>query len=152
MKTTSTCFLCLVFLLTGNPIHSQTLPMDVNKKLEATTETLITNFDEIDAKCKKDLQQLGGFTVEQLEGQEKFNALFFCTHNSRRNHIANLWFKCEMHYCGVNPFRSFSEGTETTAFNTTIEAINRAGFAVVYDTQVANSVVSITQKTILFGE
>jgi protein-tyrosine-phosphatase len=147
MKTTITSFLCLVILLFGNPIHSQTLPIEINKELETTTERLIANFDEIDAKRKKELEELGDFMVEQLKGQEKFNALFVCTHNSRRSHIADLWFKYGMYYYGVNQFESFSGGTEATAFNPkAIEAIKRAGFTVVYDKKVENPVVSITPK------
>ena len=147
MKTTITGLLFLIALILGNPIYSQTLPIEISKELETTTKLLISNFEEIDTKRKKELEELGDFMVAQLEGQEKFNALFVCTHNSRRSHIADLWFKYGMYYYGLNKFESFSGGTEATAFNSkAIEAIKRAGFTVFYKKKVENPVVSITPK------
>ena len=147
MKTTITKFLTLAIILFGNHLVAQNPLLQINKELEATTEKLINGFDEIDEKRKAELEELGDFMVEQLEGQENFNALFVCTHNSRRSHIADLWFKYGMYYYGLNQFESFSGGTEATAFNPkAIEAIKRAGFTVVYDKKVENPVVSITPK------
>lgn len=148
MKTTIISLLGMVLALFANPIHAQSLPIEINKELEVTTKKLITSFTEIDANRKKELEELGDFMLEQTEGQEKLSALFVCTHNSRRSHIADLWFKYGLYYFGLDRFESFSGGTEATAFNIkAIEAIRRAGFTVVHNKKIENPMVSITPKS-----
>lgn len=147
MQTKLTGYALLLLLLVSGVIKSQSLKIELNKPLEATTKKLTASFNTIEEARKKQLEELGSFMVEQLWGKEKFNALFVCTHNSRRSHIADLWFKYALVYYGLNEFESFSGGTEATAFNPrAIEAIKRAGFTVTYDKQVENPVVSITPK------
>lgn len=147
MKTTITSYFLLFFIWASSPVYSQKLEIDLNKNLKNTTEKLIASFDEINAERKKELEELGNFMVEQLADKEKFSALFVCTHNSRRSHIADLWFKYGMLYYGLHQFDSFSGGTEATAFNPkAIEAIKRAGFTVIYDKKIENPVVSISPR------
>lgn len=119
--------------------------MNINNDLKDNTLKLIDEFDEIDATRKAQLEELGDFMLNKTNNDEKFKALFACTHNSRRSHFADLWFKYALMYYGVNSFESYSGGTKATAFNdNAIDAIKRVGFSVVYDKQSYNPVVSIS--------
>lgn len=147
MKTFTSFFLLTILLCSISNTNAQGIDIEVNKKLQETTKTLISGFDNIDEKRKNTLKELGDFIVEQTSDQGKFNTLFVCTHNSRRSHIADLWFQYGLIYYGVSHLESFSGGTEATAFNPkAIAAIERAGFTVKYDNKVDNPVVSITPK------
>lgn len=141
-------YFCLFLILTIS-IHgnSQTAETMINKELEATTERLVSSFGDIDSDRKEVLEELGAFLVEQLSDHKTFGALFVCTHNSRRSHISDLWFKYGLFYYGLDQFESFSGGTEATAFNPrAIAAVERAGFNAVYDKKEENPVVSISPK------
>ncbi|MCB0815108.1 MAG: hypothetical protein KDB87_18330 [Flavobacteriales bacterium] len=56
---------------------------------------------------------------------------FICTHNSRRSHLSQLWAATAAWSLGLDYVRTFSGGTEATAFNPrAVAAVERAGFQV----------------------
>lgn len=56
---------------------------------------------------------------------------FICTHNSRRSHLGQLWAAVAAHVYGMKNVKTFSGGTEATAFNPrAVAAVERAGFKV----------------------
>lgn len=65
-------------------------------------------------------------------GENKPAALtFICTHNSRRSHLCQIWSATLAEHFGLADIKTFSGGTEVTAFNPkAVEAIKRAGFGV----------------------
>jgi arsenate reductase (thioredoxin) len=64
--------------------------------------------------------------------------LFVCTHNSRRSHMAQLLGAVAAQRAGI-PARTFSAGTEATAFNPrAIAALGRAGFEISGEASVPN--------------
>jgi len=72
--------------------------------------------------------------VEALKAQQRsglpLDLLFVCTHNSRRSHMAQLLGAVAAARAGV-PVRTFSGGTEATAFNPrAIAALSRVGFQI----------------------
>ncbi len=145
MRTLCLSLIAIALSLYAMEIKAQQMEHDVNKKLQKTTTRLLGEFDQISDQRKEELEELGDFMVENMEEGKKFGALFVCTHNSRRSHLADLWFKYGTFYFGLNQFESFSGGTEATAFNAkAIEAVKRAGFSVVYDKKADNPVVSIS--------
>ena len=55
--------------------------------------------------------------------------VFVCTHNSRRSHVTMLWAAVGAYLFGFDSVRTYSGGTEVTAFNLrAIEALRRVGF------------------------
>ena len=137
----------LALTIVGSTLSAQNAALAINPELETTTEKLISGFDGIPSERRAELEELGDFMFEQAQQQGTFNALFVCTHNSRRSHLADLWFKYGLYYFGLPQFESFSGGTEATAFNPkAIAAVQRAGFTVDVDPAQKNPVVSITPK------
>jgi arsenate reductase (thioredoxin) len=64
--------------------------------------------------------------------------LFVCTHNSRRSHMAQLLGAVAAQRAGIGA-RTFSAGTEATAFNPrAIAALGRAGFEISGEASVPN--------------
>ena len=69
---------------------------------------------------------------DKIHKSETTNLLFVCTHNSRRSHLGQVWATVAAHYFGIPRYiRTFSGGTETTAFNPrAVAALRRAGFRI----------------------
>lgn len=135
----------LLMLLGSAVLLGQNFDIEINENLQANTLLLIEDFENIEKDRKSELEELGSFMLNHMSKDQKFSILFVCTHNSRRSHITDLWFKYATTYYGVNQFESFSGGTEATAFNTNaIEAISRVGFTTEYNKKTKNPVVSIT--------
>ncbi len=56
---------------------------------------------------------------------------FICTHNSRRSHFGQIWAAVAAAWYGVEGVKTYSGGTEATAFNLrAVAALERAGFRV----------------------
>lgn len=56
---------------------------------------------------------------------------FICTHNSRRSHFGQIWAAVAAAWYGVEGVKTYSGGTEATAFNPrAVAALERAGFRV----------------------
>ena len=105
--------LALMLLLTGNPIASfdaaaRRVPADVPAER---------------------LEELDALAAEIAAGRNE--VVFICTHNSRRSHFAQLWAQAAAFHCGLNDVRTFSGGTEVTAFNPrAIASLERMGWQV----------------------
>ncbi|MEM8713961.1 MAG: protein-tyrosine-phosphatase, partial [Planctomycetota bacterium] len=66
-----------------------------------------------------------------LSANESAQAVFICTHNSRRSHLSQLWAKVAASYYGHEAIETFSGGTEATAFNPrAVASMKRAGFRI----------------------
>ncbi|WP_020530412.1 hypothetical protein [Flexithrix dorotheae] len=144
MKTLKKLLIVAVGLFGISNAHAQ-LELEVNQELEQNTKLLVKQLDEISEERKSELTEIGNFLVNQLEEKDAFSALFVCTHNSRRSHISDVWFKYALLFYGVEGLESFSGGTEATAFNPhAIAALERAGFTIHYNKNVDNPVVSVT--------
>ena len=57
--------------------------------------------------------------------------IFICTHNSRRSHFGQVWAATAAAWYGIEGVKTYSGGTEATAFNPrAVAALERAGFKV----------------------
>ena len=104
--------------------------MDLQSDLSSFVEDLISEADIIPAARKEKLQQLASY-IEAKRTAERIALNFICTHNSRRSHLAQIWAAVAAYYYGVSKVKTFSGGTEATAFNPrAVAAMNRAGFRI----------------------
>lgn len=77
------------------------------------------------------LERLASYIEASLSGGEEANLVFICTHNSRRSHMAQIWAQAAAFYFGKSKVRTFSGGTEVTAFSPrAVAALQRAGFRI----------------------
>lgn len=125
--------------------QGQSFTIKINEPLQQTTKELVSQAHLISPERKEKLIELADYLLEQKNDSVDFNALFVCTHNSRRSHITDTWFQFALTYYGVSGYNSFSGGLEATAFHpNAIAALQRAGFSVAYDKKVKNPVVSLS--------
>ncbi len=88
-------------------------------------------FDEIPDSRKTELEKLSHYIESRIENSSLIQMTFICTHNSRRSHMAQIWSAVAATHYGVEQFKSYSGGTEATAFNPrAVAALQRAGLSV----------------------
>lgn len=93
---------------------------------------VIPGFESIPEERKLALAKIADYISNAKKANEKANLNFICTHNSRRSHLSQIWAQTAATYYGSADYvRSFSGGTEATAFNSrAVAAIQRVGFNV----------------------
>jgi arsenate reductase len=96
--------------------------------LDKNIESLTSQFVQIPEERKKTLQRLADF-IKQKE--EDINLVFICTHNSRRSHISQIWAQAAATHYNIRNLKTYSGGTEATAFNpNAVAAMNAVGFKI----------------------
>lgn len=101
------------------------------RKLISTIEELKQGFDEIPTDRKSNLGDVASFIKQELEESDTARLNFICTHNSRRSHLAQIWAQTAAVHYGIEGVKTYSGGTESTAFNpNAVAAVERAGFEV----------------------
>lgn len=100
---------------------------------------LTQKFDEIPDERKEILSQLSAYIKEQRQKNQGINLVYICTHNSRRSHLGQVWGAVAANYYGISGIKTFSGGTEATAFNpNAIKALKTTGFEITELTQGQN--------------
>lgn len=88
-------------------------------------------FGEIPEETKTRLKKVSQYVKTRIDAGEPANLVFVCTHNSRRSHLAQIWAAAAASHYGIDRVRTFSGGTEATAFNPrAIAALQRAGLRI----------------------
>jgi len=100
-------------------------------ELEQYIKGALLQISEIPEGRKRALDQVAAFVSSKLQSGEDAELNFICTHNSRRSQMAQLWAAASAAQFGIERVRTYSGGTETTAFNPrAVAALERAGFIV----------------------
>lgn len=103
--------------------------VNFNKEIMTYIEEAQKDFDAIPADRKKQLKKIALFVETKIKAGEEAKLTYICTHNSRRSHMSQLWAKVAADYYGIEGVRTYSGGTEATAFNPrAVAALGRAGF------------------------
>jgi len=111
--------------------HGEVKEMRLNPSLQTYVKTRAPEFNGINDKRKKQLDEVADFVRDHVKADQPVRLTFICTHNSRRSHLAQIWAKTAAEYYGVRGVETFSGGTEATAFNPrAVEALKRAGFTI----------------------
>jgi protein-tyrosine-phosphatase len=117
----------------------------LHAELAAYINDTLTEFDQIPQERRKKLRELAGFVANRANSGQSAELVFICTHNSRRSHMSQLWAQTAAHSFGVNGVRTYSGGTEATAFNPrAVAAVERAGFAVEKTSEGDNPVYAVS--------
>lgn len=92
---------------------------------------LLEEAGSIPAERKALLAQLAQYIRRKQDEKAPVALNFICTHNSRRSHISQIWAAAAAAWFGLNDIRTYSGGTEATAFNPrAVAAMERAGFKI----------------------
>ncbi len=115
--------------------------VELNEKLQTYVAQRLEELGQIPGERKELLEQLSQYVGERIGAEGNANLVFICTHNSRRSHLSQIWAATAAAYYGVAGVRTFSGGTEATAFNPrAVAALERAGFLVEKEINGANPV------------
>jgi len=88
-------------------------------------------FDLIPKERKIELESIGDYlSIKKLDNQEA-KLTVICTHNSRRSHYGQIWLQIATDFYGMRHIKTFSGGTESTAFHiNAVNALEKVGFEV----------------------
>ena len=99
--------------------------------LEQYISRALLDIDEIPDERKRALREVSAFVVAKRRAGQVAELTFICAHNSRRSQMGQLWAAAAAAYFGVDGVRTYSGGTEATAFNPrAVAAMQRAGFVI----------------------
>lgn len=88
-------------------------------------------FSLISVERQQALQKLSHYVSLKLKNGQVPQLIFICTHNSRRSHLAQLWFAVGADYFQLPQIDTYSGGTVSTAFNfRVIRGLLKMGFSV----------------------
>jgi len=80
---------------------------------------------------KRLLEEVAAFVSSARQAGNSAELTFICTHNSRRSHMGQLWAAAAAAHFGIDGVRTYSGGTEATAFNPrAVAAMEKAGFVI----------------------
>ncbi|MFM6933934.1 MAG: hypothetical protein ACKOXP_00685 [Flavobacteriales bacterium] len=89
----------------------------MNVELTQFSQKIIQSFNEIPVDRKRLLNNLSSYIQgNQHTGKESL-LMFICTHNSRRSHFGQILSALAADYFQVSGIKTFSAGTEITAFH-----------------------------------
>lgn len=109
------------------------------------TSDFRSHFKQIPPKRTHDLEKVADFIIARIREGEEALLIFICTHNSRRSHMAQIWAQTAAYHFGVAHVRTFSGGTEATAFNpNAVAAMRQAGFRITSDGKLTNPVYTVS--------
>lgn len=118
----------LLSLLTSITPMDRTLHPDLQRYVN---DRVIPAVAAIPAERKESLDLIAVFVKERKAAGATADLTFICTHNSRRSHLSQLWAATAAWSFGQDHVRTYSGGTEATAFNQrAVAAVERAGFQV----------------------
>lgn len=86
------------------------------------------NLGSVPADRQDELKSLATYIAKSIKQDGTADIMFICTHNSRRSHFGQIWAAAAAHHLGIEGIKTYSAGTEATAFNArAIAAVERAG-------------------------
>jgi arsenate reductase len=89
----------------------------------------LQHFDGIPDERKRALENVAVFVSSKRKAKQAAELIFICTHNSRRSHMGQLWGAASAAHFGLEGVRTYSGGTEATAFDPrALFALEKAGF------------------------
>ncbi|WP_063833022.1 hypothetical protein [Aureispira sp. CCB-QB1] len=108
-------------------------------------QELEQSFGQIINHRQQQLLRLSTFLKEKIHASQTPDIIAICTHNSRRSHLAQIWLAIAADYYQTPSIRTFSGGTEATAFNhRTVAALQQIGLKITTDnTNLLNPVYQI---------
>ncbi len=115
-----------------------------NAQLASYVTESIGIFDTIPAARKERLTQIAQYVAQCHRQGQPAKLTFICTHNSRRSHMSQIWAQTAALWYGVPQVRTYSGGTEATAFNPqAVKTLAQAGFEIEQITESDNPVYRI---------
>ena len=99
-------------------LAAMTLPLkaDLNATIERLAAAAVDYPQTADPERLAELNALAEWIAKQ-PADTPTELIFICTHNSRRSHMGQIWAQAAAYHHGLLHVRTYSGGTEATAFN-----------------------------------
>lgn len=141
-------FLELLFIMITTTSITNPAPMANEKLLNDSLEAYVTNaerdFSKIPQERRIELEKIAAFIQARVKSGEPIQLTYICTHNSRRSHFGQIWGATAAAYYNIPNVKTFSGGTEATAFNErAVAACKRVGFEIKTVIQGKNPVYEV---------
>lgn len=118
-----TLFAIIAIAMNHLPLKSQSFDV-----LDTYWTKVEANLSAVPADRQDELKSLAQYIAKSIKADGTADVIFICTHNSRRSHFGQIWAAAAAHHLGISGVRTYSAGTEATAFNPrAIAAVERAG-------------------------
>ncbi|MDZ7936460.1 MAG: protein-tyrosine-phosphatase [Emticicia sp.] len=129
-------------------IISNTMGNNLNDVLDDSLQTYIKaaekDFAQIPQERKIELEKIAVFIQAKVKAGKSAQLTYICTHNSRRSHFGQIWAATAAAYYGIPNVKTFSGGTESTAFNErAVAACRRVGFDINQITKEKNATYEV---------
>jgi len=116
----------------------------LNGPLATYINDIKPDLPKIPQERKAELDKIAEFIQLKVNAKEPVQLTYICTHNSRRSHFGQLWAATAAAYYGVPKVKTFSGGTEVSAFNErAIAACKRAGFDIAKVSEGPNPIYTV---------
>jgi arsenate reductase len=103
----------------------------MHPRLGQTIDRALREIDAIPQERRRLLEEVAAFVSSKRHAGKAAELSFICTHNSRRSQMGQLWAAVAAAYFGINEVRTYSGGTESTAFDVrAVGALEKAGFVI----------------------
>lgn len=107
--------------------------------IHAYIERLAAGIADIPPDRQEILLQIRQFVAQQAAQGKSAELIFICTHNSRRSHFGQIWAKVLADFYGFAHVKTYSGGTEATAFHpNAIDALRSVGFEILPQSDGSN--------------
>lgn len=116
----------------------------LSPKIQTHCDRLTSEFDFISDNRKVLLQKVSEYIQQKIDADLPVQLMYVCTHNSRRSHFGQIWAAVAANYFNIKNVRTYSAGTEATAFHpNAITALREIGFIVVQENESENPMYSV---------
>lgn len=106
-------------------------PKPLYGEVMAVVTEFMSGVPDVPAERREGLDKLVSLLRARRDVGEPIDLVFICTHNSRRSHVAQIWAQTAAYFHGMETVRTWSGGTEATAFAPpAIASVHRHGFRV----------------------
>jgi protein-tyrosine-phosphatase len=105
--------------------------VEMHADLKKYVKSIVSEIEAVPGDRRLELNRLADFVRAKKKAGKPAQLLFICTHNSRRSHMGQIWAAAAAAYYQIDGVRTFSGGTEVTAFNPrAVSALSRAGLRI----------------------
>ena len=116
----------------------------LNSSLTTYVESAKKDFKKIPKERRTELDKIAMFIQQKAKAAQPVQLTYICTHNSRRSHFGQIWASAAAVYYGIPNVKTFSGGTEISAFNErAVAAATRAGFEITKMSDTKNPVYEV---------
>lgn len=140
------CLLLLpsAIILADEPVKK----VAINPTLLTYINNVKSDFSKIPKDRKEELDKITLFIQNKVNSAEPVQLTYICTHNSRRSHFGQIWAATAAAYYNIPKVKTFSGGTESSAFNErAVAACTRAGFEITKTSEDKNPFYEVGYAT-----